>query len=159
MKKFSILGIVVGGISDIVLTNILAIPLLIFVLTTRVHYTPSMSSQQLTSALTQALMGDPGLFAVQFLLGSLCSIFAGYLAAWIAKHNELLNGSLSAWLCVASGICGLAIQADTAPWFLTLIGFLLSPALGLLGGYLRLLRVRAKQAKALNVSPNPYPYS
>ncbi len=157
MKKFSILGIVVGGIADIVLTNILAIPLLVFVLVTRVHYTPSMSSQQLTDALINALTGDPGLFAVQFLLGSLCSIFAGYLAAWIAKHNELLNGSLSAWLCVASGIFGVVTKVDSAPWFLTVIGFILSPALGLLGGYLRLLRVRAKQAKALNVSPNPYP--
>ena len=151
MKKLSILGIVVGGISDIVLTNILAIPLLVFVLVTRVHYTPAMSSQQLTDALTNGLMGDPMLFAVQLLLGSLCSIFAGYLAAWIAKHNELLNGSLSAWLCVASGICSLVIKLDSAPWFLTLIGFILSPALGLLGGYLRLLRVRAKQAKTITV--------
>jgi hypothetical protein len=151
MKKLSILGIVIGGISDIVLTNILAIPLLVFILVTRVHYTPAMSSQQLTEALMNALTGDPGLFAAQFLIGSLCSIFAGYLAAWIAKHDELLNGSLSAWLCVASGICSLAIKVDTSPWFLTAISFLLSPALGLLGGYLRLLRVRAKQAKTITV--------
>lgn len=151
MKKLSILGIFIGGVLEVVATNILAMPLLMYVLFTRIDFM-SMSSEELTAALLQTLKGDWVLFATQLLIGSLCSIMGGYIAAWIAKHDELLNGALSAWLCFAIGVYGVATGAGSESLLLTILGFVLSPALGLLGGYLRLLRVRAKQAKALAVA-------
>jgi len=73
-------------------------------------------------------------------LGSLCSVFGGYVAAWIAKHDEVLNGALSSILCVGSGVYALlgARAAGDAALHLALLP--LSPALGALGGYLSLWR-------------------
>jgi hypothetical protein len=50
--------------------------------------------------------------------GCLCSILGGYVAAWLAKHDELLNGALSAWLCIAFGIAafGASVRGGTPVW-------------------------------------------
>jgi hypothetical protein len=148
MKKLSILGIVIGGVVDIVATNILAFPLIMYVMFVRLDFM-SMSSTELTAAVLQTMQGDWILFTVQLLLGSFCSILGGYVAALIAKHDELLNGTLSAWLCFIFGVYGVITKVGSGSLLLTILGFILSPALGLLGGYLRLLQVRSKQAKVL----------
>jgi hypothetical protein len=148
MKKLSVWGILIGGVVDIVSTNILAFPLIMYIIFTHPELM-RMSTSAATTALTQVLQGDWLLFGTQFLLGVFCSVLGGYVAALIAKHDELLNGALSAYLCVAFGIYGVVTKIGTESIFLIVLGFILSPALGLLGGHLRLLQVRSKQAKAL----------
>lgn len=136
MSKVSIKAVVIGGIVDIVSTNLLSIPFIIFLMVGM--YNPATPNAQLTTkTLLSVIHSNPVLFTVQILIGSIGSILAGYIAAKIAKHDELLNGSLSAFLCVGSGIYSLILGATTESIFLVLVGFILSPSLGLLGGYLR----------------------
>ena len=111
-----------------------------------------MPSDQVTKALTQTIQNDWMLFTIQLLIGSACSIFGGYIAALIAKHDELFNGALSAYLCFAIGAYSIIKGAEIQSIWLSILGFALSPALGLLGGYLRLLQVKSKQLKQ-----NPLP--
>jgi hypothetical protein len=40
----------------------------------------------------------PWLYGAQLLVGLACSVLGGYVAAWLAKHDELLNRTLSAFL-------------------------------------------------------------
>ena len=151
MKKISILGVLIGGIVDIIATNILAFPFILYVMLTRIDFL-SMPQDQITIAMTKIIQGDWLLFTIQFLLGSFCSIFGGYIAALIAKHDELLNGALSAYLCVGIGIYSVSKGIGTESIFLVLLGFILSPALSLLGGYLRLLQKKSKQRKLESIA-------
>jgi hypothetical protein len=76
-------------------------------------------------------------------LGCLCSVLGGYVAARIAKHDLLLNGALSSFLCLASGLYAIffARHEDIQVWKI-ILGEILSPSLGLAGGYLCLLQKR-----------------
>ena len=83
------------------------------------------------------LQPGSGFYVVGLLLGSACSVLGGYVAARIAKRDELLNGALSAVLCIAFGVYAwIKGIGDASPT--THAAFLaLSPALGAFGGYLR----------------------
>ena len=146
MKKISIVGVLIGGVVDIVSTNIFSFPLLMFVMFTQINFL-GMSQEELTNALTQTIYGNWIIFTIQFMIGCFCSFLGGYIAALIAKHDELINGGLSSYLCIAIGIYSLFKGVDNAPWYLIIIGFILSPAMATLGGYLRLLQVKSKQRK------------
>ena len=45
----------------------------------------------------------------QILIGLFCSVFGGYLAGRLAKHEELVNGLLASFLCV-----GIAVYSSIA---------------------------------------------
>ena len=137
MKTRSIVGVLVGGVVDIVATNIFAIPVVMYVVF-RDHPVGSDASQ----ALARTISSDPSLVATMMVLGALASVLGGYTAAWIARRNHLLIGALSAYLCVASGIVSLAHGIPGVSLLQHLGGLVLSPALGLLGGYLRSLQTR-----------------
>lgn len=51
---------------------------------------------------------------MQLLLGALCSVLGGYVAARLAARSELVNGALSAFLCIAFGLYALATRPDMA---------------------------------------------
>jgi len=138
LKRVSILGVLVGGIVDIVSTNVFVIPLFIFAVLglDRTH----IAKGQLGAAAIAAMQHDPSLLIAGFFVGVGGSMLAGYVAALIAKHDETLNGALSAWLCVAIGIFGWSLGAASLPVAYHLLGFVLSPAAGALGGYLRLFQ-------------------
>ncbi len=140
MKRISFKGVVLGSITDIVATNILSIPLIVYVTATR--HLVSIPKEQLTEVLLQTMQNDPLLYSTQLLTGSLCSILGGYVAARIAKHDEILNGALAAFLCVGSGLYALVFASSHAPLWQHLVGFVASPALAALGGYLRLKTMR-----------------
>jgi len=130
MKKISIKGVFLGGITDVLTTNILAVPLIIYVMANidRSH-TPK---EQLGAARIAALHGSVLLYTVQFLIGAGCSILGGYVAARLAKHDELLNGSLSSYLCMGIGLYSVVAGKESSWLLLELIGLAASPALGLL---------------------------
>lgn len=150
MKKISFLGVLIGGIVDVLMTNILAIPLILYILLTNTQFL-GMSQEEMMQGLTQVLQSNWILFTLQLLIGSFCSMLGGYLAAYIARHDELLNGALSAYLCFAIGIYSVVRGFGTESVILTILGFILSPALGLLGGYLRLLQKKATRSRAPQV--------
>jgi hypothetical protein len=143
MSKISIKGVLLGGITDVLATNILAIPLIIYVMA-KFDWS-HMPKDQLHAAIFAALHGSVLLYTVQFLIGTGCSILGGYVAARLAKHDELLNGSLSSYLCIGIGLYSVVAGKESSLLLLELIGLVASPALGLLGGYLRLAQKRTRR--------------
>ena len=134
MARVSAKGVLVGGVLDIGATYALSIPLMaIAVVQLKLMELPEA---QFPDALTKALAPGSSYYLAGLLLGSACNILGGYVAARIAKHDERLNGALSAWLCMLLGIYNWATGGSADPG-LAHIGYLgLSPAMGALGGYL-----------------------
>jgi hypothetical protein len=136
MKGISIKGVVIGSVTDIVATNLITIPIVVYVMTTRDF--SSVPQEQISTALFQVMQNDTIIFSVQLILASICSVLGGYIAARIAKRNELLNGTLASILCVGSGVYGLFFGTLPVPLWQHLAGFVLSPSLAAFGGYLRI---------------------
>src|SRR2546427_8553822 len=132
MKKISIKGVLVGGVTDIVATNIFAFPLIIYVM---YKYDLRVPPDQLRAAVLGVFHAHPFLYGLQLLSGLGCSLLGGYVAAWLARHDELLNGLLSSFLCVGLGIYGLAAGIASSYRLEELLLLPAGPAFGLLGGY------------------------
>ena len=124
---------------DVVSSSVLGIPLVVYTIS-RMGHSHSLSSQ----AVTNAIHENPALYAGQMLLGFACSILGGYVAAWLAKRDELLNGGFSSWLCVTLGLYAIATGKDPNPHWLQMLLLLAGPAAAILGGDLmrRLRRSR-----------------
>jgi len=139
MRKVSIKGVLIGGITDVGLSMLLGLPFGIYAgLEVAIAHTPN---NQMHSTIA-AIMHRPAIFITGLLIGSGCSILGGYIAARLAKHDELLNGCLSAFLCVASGIWVVSTHQSFVPIWQQIAELVASPIFGLLGGYLRLKQNR-----------------
>jgi hypothetical protein len=125
-----------GGITDVVATNILAIPVVVHVMFKFDLWHTSHDP----SAVTNAIHASPTLYGLQLLIGFGCSVLGGYVAAWIAKHDELLNGAVSSFLCIAIGIYSLARGKMSGSLTVEILLLIASPLCAFLGGYLRLLQ-------------------
>ncbi len=132
MKRVSFKGVAIGNVVDIVASNVVMVPLAIYVLASA--KTGSLPDHGAAS-VTEALKTSDIFLAASSILGGLCSILGGYVSARIAKHDEVLNGTLSSILCTGFGI--YAVVSGTGHLWRHLFYLLLSPALGALGGYLR----------------------
>jgi hypothetical protein len=134
MRQFSPKGVVLGGVVDIVATNVLVVPVVIFA--AMQASIAAVPKEEQTRAIIALLQGSPSLFVTQLVLGALASILGGYVAAKVAKRGPVLNGALSAFLCVGFGVYAMVAKTDTmGPWAHG--GFLvLSPLLGAFGGWL-----------------------
>ena len=141
MARVSLKGVVVGGVVDIVGTFILSLPLM-SVAMVQLRMT-GLPEPERTAALMRAMGPGTSYYLVGMVAGVSCSVLGGFVAARIAGHDERLNGALSAWLCMLSGIYGWATGAIAASAFAHLGYLLLSPAVGAFGGYL-CERVRSK---------------
>jgi hypothetical protein len=133
---------------DIVATNILAIPFVVYVM---LRF-DLMGRRSAPGAITALIHEHPPLFVLQILIGLVCSVLGGYVAARLAKHHELLNGTLSCYLCVGIGIYSLVAGKGYGTWLVQLLLLLASPVSGLLGGY---LRVATKTDSGESSSPTP----
>lgn len=140
MKRIAWLGVVVGGITDIVLTNILTLPVAVYAMVSGGILSLPKAQQQ--TAMITLLHASVGLYAATAVIGCACSVLAGYVAAWLAKPDEVINGALSAFLCVAFDLYAMTKGvAGSALWFVILL-LPASPLLGALGGYLRVTQRR-----------------
>jgi len=146
MKTVSIKGVVIGGIVDIVTSMVSGVPFAIYAMS-KIGLA-GLPKDKGNLAVTAAMSGNIPLYLGQLLVGMCCSVLGGYVAARLAKHDELLNGALSAFLCVAIGVYSLALGKDSHPLFVQILLLVASPALGLLGGYLRLSQKRARILKS-----------
>jgi hypothetical protein len=142
--KVSPKGVLIGGVVDVLSSSLMGVPLAIYALSkVDLAHTPK---DQLGPAIAAASHAIPWLYGTQLLLGLACSVLGGYVAAWLAKHDEPLNGTISSWLCVIIGIYSIASGKDShAHWMQVLILFS-APVCGFLGGYLRL---RQRSVRAL----------
>ena len=127
MYSVSIKGIVLGSLFDLIATFAFAFLL-------GIYLAISHGGDQ-EAAMRAANSGDWLAFSV--VVASALTVVAGYLAAWIAGRGELINGTLSA---VFSMAIMLPMTWDQPmPWSatVTVLLFIATPLLGLLGGYLR----------------------
>jgi putative membrane protein (TIGR04086 family) len=139
MARISIKGILIGGIADTMSSFVLGIPFAIYAVA---KFKPSYNTNgHPATPLTASIQGDIPLYLSQMLVGLICSALGGYIAARIAKHDELLNGALSSFLCVTIGISVMASGKDSHPLWVQFLILIAGPAFGLIGGYLtKLLR-------------------
>jgi len=146
MSRISFKAVWIGAVTDMVSSTISgALIAIAFVVILHLTRTPS---NPLDWTLLKPENQNSLLYGIQVIVGAACSILAGFVAAWVAQHDELLNGALSSFACVLLGI--LAIAADKDPHLrLTHILLLIaSPPFGLLGGYIR-HRLKTPQVRQL----------
>lgn len=138
MRRISIKGVLIGGVVDVVSSILFDIPVSLYMLS-KVDFR-HLAPDKIQAAVVAATHAHPGVHTLEMLLGLLGSVLGGYMAALIARHNFLLNGALSAWLCISLGIGGLALGVDADPLKTQILLMVASPLGGLLGGYLSSLR-------------------
>jgi hypothetical protein len=135
IKRLSFKGIAIGNIVDIVSTNLIVLPVAVYILL-RAGSSPDIGADSAKEILTKSTL----LVVWSPILGGLSSVLGGHVSARIAKHDEVLNGALSSILCIGGGVYGVyAVINDSSAGslWLHLVFLPLSPALGALGGYLR----------------------
>ena len=149
MSRISVKGVLVGGIVDIVSSVVLALPFALY--TVLKLDLSNIPKDRVESTVTAAIHGNVPLYIAQLLVGLACSVLGGYVAAWLAKHDELLNGGLSAFLCVGLGVYTMASGKDSNPLWIQILMLVASPTLAILGGY---LMRRQRQRRHSWTSPN-----
>ena len=136
--KVSILGVLVGGVVDVVTSVLGGLP---FALYSTFKLDPSQRvGPHSSEAVSAAIHGNLPLYSAQLAVGLLCSILGGYVAAAIAKRHERLNGTLSCYLCVGMGIVAMSLGLERDPRWIQFLMLAASPALAFVGGDLRLRR-------------------
>ena len=140
MRRISIAGVLVGGIVDFIVTNVLQNVLEFSVAAT--HHLADLPPGQIGTALEKIFSGDPMLRLVAWLLSAVGLVIAGFVAASIAKHDEPLNGALSAFIYLLGGVYAWVRAGDAHVGDILLL--LSSLAIGALGGYLRMVQVRRR---------------
>lgn len=143
MRRVSLVGVLVGGITDIATTNIAAVPL---VLAEAVYLRMRAPELDQTKALLSALHTDPVMRASILVVGGLCSILGGYVAARIAKRAELLNGALSSVLGAGLSILAIVTGRSHEPLAQSILAIAVSPVLGAIGGYVCIRRSSRRSA-------------
>jgi hypothetical protein len=132
MRKVSVKGVLVGGVVDVVTSVVLSLPFALYtVLKLDLSNTPK---DRVESTVSAAIHGNVSLYVAQLLVGLACSMLGGYVAAWLAKHDELLNGGLSSFLCVALSIYTMASGKDSNALWVQILMLLASPVLAVIGG-------------------------
>jgi hypothetical protein len=144
--RVSIKGVVIGGIVDVVTSGLLGVPMVIYAMS-RIDLSHTPSSQ-VSMAVTKLIQASPALRSVELLLGLICSVLGGYVAAWLAKRDELLNGGLSSFLCVTLGIYAVTTGRDSNPHWLQLFLLAAGPLAAVLGGAL-MRSVRRNQLESV----------
>ncbi len=144
--RVSIKGVLIGGIVDVVTSGVLGLPLVIYAMS-RIDMSHTPSSQ-VSMAVTKLIHASPALHSVELLVGLMCSVLGGYVAAWLAKRDELLNGGLSSFLCIILGIYAVTTGRDSNPHWLQFLLLAASPLAAVLGGDL-MRRVRRGQLQSV----------
>lgn len=130
----SVKGVLIGSIVDVTASVVLGLPFAIYA-AAKVDLS-SMSRTGASAAVTAAIHANVPLYVCQLLVGFACSVLGGYVAAWLTKHDELLNGGLSSFLCVTLGIYAMASGKDSNALWVQMLLLVASPAFALVGGEL-----------------------
>jgi hypothetical protein len=155
MARISVKAVAVGGAVDIIATNILMLPIVVSLVSTPA--VASLPSAKQTDALSDAMMASPTLYTSGLLLGSVCSVFGGWVAARIAGRDEMVHGALSAFACIIFGIYGLIAYPGALEAWEHAAFFVLTPALGAFGGLVRTRQKRNATSAASDFETLPRP--
>lgn len=146
MRRLAIRSIIVGGLIDVFASNFFGTISQVGVL---MILSIRHTSLEAAPAATKTIVDGSALFfAGQLVIGGLCSLLGGYLAARLARHDERINGAASSILSIASGIVVIAIGYNPGHLIQHLLILPVKPILGYAGGYLREHQVRSKAALA-----------
>lgn len=132
MGKVSIKGVLTGGIVDVVTSFVVGLPFALYTVARR--DLSHVSQAEAVATVSAEIRGNLPLYLAQLAVGLASAVLGGYVAASIAKHDELINGLLSAFLSVVLGIYIVLSGRDYDPHWLQIMLLIASPALGLLGG-------------------------
>lgn len=135
-KKLSLPGIVVGAVVDVVGTNIWGLALVTVLIV--FHHLIGHPQAEMLSQIHHWLSDDPWVIFLNYVIGGAFTLLGGYVAAVIAKHNEVLNGGSASFLCIVFVLC----TAGSLPLWQILLAIVFNPLVGMLGGYLRLRQTR-----------------
>jgi len=128
MKKVSIKGVLIGCIAATAASSIFSL-----VVFTAVFCHAGKN----TNAVFHK---HPALFALIVLFSLVCSLFGGYLAARVARHDEMLNGGLISFLAVLVSLFEVLAGKPAVAWNLLILVAI--PPCGAFGGYLQLRQKR-----------------
>jgi hypothetical protein len=137
-QKIVFKSVIIGAVLDIVGTNIWGFIAVVYI-SAKYHLYALPTAEQMTQ-LHALLLQDLVVTILNMIIGGGFTVLGGYVAARIARHDELLNGTLASFLCVVFAV--LAIGSTSV--VLVLVGVIVNPLLGLLGGYLRLWQTGKK---------------
>jgi hypothetical protein len=128
MSKVSIKGVLLGAFSDTILSSLAgSLAAFFVVLISHLLHQPVKLFH---------LYGI--LWAVLMLISFSFSLLGGYVAALVAKHDELLNGGLSSFLCVGVTTVSILTGKSHYPVVVQWLLLVASIAFAILGGYIRL---------------------
>ncbi|HSW96353.1 MAG TPA: hypothetical protein VLF89_00855 [Candidatus Saccharimonadales bacterium] len=142
-KKISFKGIILGGIADVVGSNIWGVILVIYLLSR--YHLYSLPQTKMIPQLQHLISQDPIIFILNLFVGGGFTVLGGYIAARIAKHDELLNGTLASFLCVLFALFAIG----STPILNVLLAVLANPLLGFAGGYLQLKQKKKVKNKII----------
>jgi hypothetical protein len=131
--RVSFVGVVIGGVTDVVASSLFGVPLVIYMI---VKY-DLLHAPKGSAEIASSIHSNAWLYGLQLTIGLGCSVLGGYVAAWIAKHDELLNGLLSSFLCIAIGIYSVFSGKDSQSVLLQIALLTAAPVFAFLGGFLR----------------------
>lgn len=134
MSRISIKGVLVGAIAGTVVCLLLAVLVAVLVvLVSHVTHTPR-----------EVFHRHGFLYLAMYIIGLACCILAGFVAALVSRHDELLNAGLSMLFCVLLTIFQIFRGRDPHPLMVQMIPIVAIPALAVLGGYRRLRQKRLR---------------
>ncbi|MBC7793096.1 MAG: hypothetical protein H7Z43_05270 [Clostridia bacterium] len=141
MRVRAWVGILIGGITDVATSMLIYFILAIIV---AVQLDPTGQPADVRgAAVVSAMNTSQSVTVASWILSYIATLLGGYVAARIAREQEVRVGALSSWTCLALGALVMASASSVMPrWQLALIVGS-TPFIAGLGGYLRLRQRRS----------------
>lgn len=135
------IGVLVGGVVEIVAANLLGVPIAVYLITT----TGALDLPRAEQKMVYLAALHANHIAAGLSLGTwaFSSILGGYVAGRIAKERTIVVGALSSYACLALAADALVHGISGQPIGQFLLWFPGGPLFGALGGYLTQRTVRA----------------
>ncbi|HET9409816.1 MAG TPA: hypothetical protein VFO39_21450 [Candidatus Sulfotelmatobacter sp.] len=147
--RISFVAVALGGITAFVASAILTLPVIIYVI---VRY-DLLHAPEGSAATAYSIHSSAWLYGA-LAIGIGCYVVGGYIAARIAKHDELLNGLLSSFVYIPFGMFSVFSGRDSQWVFMRIFPVISAPAFALLGGYLRQVQKRMGSRPGM-LGPSP----
>jgi hypothetical protein len=140
MNRLSAKAVIVGGLVGVLCSGFFDVVLVSLFMAR--HGVLHSVDRHAHAAAASAMQASTPTQAASLLIGFGTSAVGGFVAARLAGHDELLNGACSSFLGLLIGVLTIASGRESRSWTVQAIILLLSPILGLLGGYLEIARSR-----------------
>jgi putative membrane protein (TIGR04086 family) len=129
--------VIVGAVVDYVATFVLVMLYLIFYYMKEPFEKGGLPEEAIEKALNEMLSSQEGLIAL-IVIGAFCTGLGGYLAARLAKAEEVKHGALVGAVALIVGVLQTAMagEASPVPQFYQFLGYALAIPAGALGGSL-----------------------